>query len=60
MDGLSARISRLALDPLWWPTVARLRAFRGIDTLTVFSIRLELGAGWRRFERPAALGHGWD
>ena len=63
VDGLSARkaelaerISRLALDPLWWATVARLRAFRGIDTLTALSVHLELGADWRRFERPTALG----
>jgi transposase len=63
VDGLTARkaqlaerISQLALDPLWWPTVARLRAFRGIDTLTALSIHLELGADWQRFERPAALG----
>lgn len=63
VDGLTARkaqlaerISTLALDPLWWPTVARLRAFRGIDTLTAFSIHLELGGDWQRFERPGALG----
>lgn len=63
VDGLTARkaelaerISVLALDPLWWPTVARLRAFRGIDTLTALTIHLELGADWRRFERPGALG----
>jgi transposase len=63
VDGLTARkaelaerISRLATDPLWWPNVARLRAFRGIDTLTALSIHLELGADWQRFERPAALG----
>jgi transposase len=63
VDGLTARkaqiaerISQLALDPLWWPTVARLRAFRGIDTLTALSIHLELGADWQRFERPAGLG----
>ena len=63
VDGLTARkaqlaerISALALDPLWWPTVARLRAFRGIDTLTALTIHLELGADWHRFERPTALG----
>jgi transposase len=63
VDGLAARkaelaerISMLALDRLWWPTVARLRAFRGIDTLTALSIHLELGADWQRFERPTALG----
>ena len=62
VDGLTARkaasalaISRLATDPTWWPTVARLRAFRGIDTLTAFSLHLELGADWRRFERASAL-----
>jgi transposase len=53
---LAERISQLALDPLWWPTVARLRAFRGIDTLSALSIHLELGADWQRFERPTALG----
>src|SRR5690606_28752086 len=49
VDGLSARkaaialqLSQLATDPAWWPTVARLRAFRGIDTLTALSIHLEL------------------
>jgi transposase len=63
VDGLTARkqaialqLSRLATDELWWPTVARLRAFRGIDTLTALSIHLELGADWRRFERASALG----
>src|SRR6202161_135826 len=40
VDGLSARkqtlaerIGELATDPAWWPTVSRLRAFRGVDTL---------------------------
>ncbi|MCP9492063.1 MAG: IS110 family transposase [Solirubrobacteraceae bacterium MAG38_C4-C5] len=63
VDGLSARkaqialrLSELATDERWWPTVARLRAFRGIDTLTAFSLHLELGADWRRFERAPALG----
>jgi transposase len=63
VDGLSARkaqvalqLSRLAVDEAWWPTVARLRSFRGIDTLTALSIHLELGADWQRFERASALG----
>ena len=63
VDGLTARktalaerISRLATDPEFWPTVARLRAFRGVDTLTALSIHLELGADWQRFERPTRLG----
>ena len=42
-------------DERWWPTVSRLRAFRGIDTLTALSIHLELGGDWRRFERATAL-----
>jgi transposase len=62
VDGLTSRkaaialrLSELAGDPRWWPTVARLRAFRGIDTLTALSIDLELGADWRRFERASTL-----
>jgi transposase len=62
VDGLTARkqtiatrISELATDPAWWPTVARLRAFRGIDTLTAFAIHLELGADWERFPRAKAV-----
>ncbi|UGS33694.1 IS110 family RNA-guided transposase [Capillimicrobium parvum] len=63
VDGLTARkqavalqLAQLATDERWWPTVARLRAFRGIDTLSALSIHLELGGDWRRFERAAALG----
>jgi transposase len=62
-DGLTARkqaialqLSELATDERWWPTVARLRAFRGIDTLTALSIHLELGGDWRRFEKASSLG----
>jgi transposase len=62
VDGLSARkaaialrLSELATDERWWPTVTRLRAFRGIDTLTALSIHLELGADWQRFERASTL-----
>ena len=50
MDGLTARkktlaerIGELATDPAWWPTVARLRAFRAVDTLTALAVHLELG-----------------
>ena len=53
---LAERISRLAADGEGWPTVARLRCFRGIDTLTAFALHLELAADWQRFERPKALG----
>ena len=62
VDGISSRkaaialrLSELATDEEWWPTVARLRAFRGIDTLTAFSLHLELGGNWQRFERATAL-----
>jgi transposase len=63
VDGLTARktalaerISVLATDEQWWPTVARLRAFRGVDTLTAFAIHLELGADWTRFEKAHRVG----
>ena len=63
VDGLTARkkmlaeqIGVLATDPAWWPTVARLRAFRGVDTLTALAIHLELGADWARFEKPTRVG----
>ena len=62
VDGITARklaiagrLSELATDEQWWPTVSRLRAFRGLDTLTAFTVHLELGADWQRFERPTAL-----
>lgn len=62
VDGVTSRkaaialaVSQLASDERWRTTVARLRAFRGIDTLSALSIHLELGADWRRFERATAL-----
>lgn len=62
VDGVSARkaaiaerLSRLAQDEEWWPTVARLRCFRGVDTLTAFALHLELGGDWQRFARASAL-----
>ena len=62
VDGLTARkaalaerISRLAVDGPWWPTVNRLRAFRAIDTLTALTIDLELCDDWQRFQRPRSL-----
>jgi transposase len=53
---LAERIGELATDPAWWPTVARMRAFRGVDTLTALAIHLELGADWTRFEKPHRVG----
>jgi transposase len=63
VDTLTARklqlreeVIKLAEDQRWCATVARLRTFRAIDTLTALSIHLELGADWARFERPHRLG----
>jgi transposase len=63
VDGLTARktqiaerLSRLATDEQWWTTVARLRCFRGIDTLTALALHLELAGDWQRFSRAPALG----
>jgi transposase len=55
-EALDERLSRLAHDPRVWPTVARLRAFRGIDTLTALALHLELGGDWQRFGSPRQLG----
>lgn len=54
-EALDERLSRLASDERLWATVARLRAFRGIDTLTALGIHLELGADWERFASPRRL-----
>lgn len=51
---LDERLSRLAVEGEWWPTVARLRCFRGVDTLTAFVLALEIG-DFARFQRPAKL-----
>jgi transposase len=51
---LDERLSRLALEGEWWPLVARLRCFRGVDTLTAFALCLEVG-DFHRFQRPAQL-----
>jgi transposase len=53
-QALDERLSRLALEREWWPTVARLRCFRGIDTLTALALCLEIG-DFGRFSRPARL-----
>jgi transposase len=54
-SALDERLSRLALDERLWPTLARLRAFRGVDTLTALSLHLELGGDWQRFRSPRQL-----
>lgn len=61
VDGLAARkaalderLSRLAPESECWPTVARLRCFRGLDTLSALVLSLEVG-NFARFDRPARL-----
>jgi transposase len=51
---LDERLSRLAAEPELWPTVARLRCFRGIETLTALALCLEIGE-FGRFQRPGQL-----
>lgn len=51
---LDERLSRLAQEPELWPTVARLRCFRGIETLTALVLCLEIG-DFDRFQRPGQL-----
>src|SRR3954452_18682099 len=52
---LEQRLAGLAQDERLAPTVARLRAFRGIDTLTALALHLELGGDWERFSSPRKL-----
>ena len=63
VDGLAARrqvlderLAQLAQDERLWPTISRLRAFRGVDTLTALCLHLELGGDWQRFRSPRQLG----
>ena len=53
---LAEQLSQLATDERWWPTVARLRAFRGIDTLTALALHLELAATGSASSARRALG----
>ena len=55
-EALDERLSRLAHDERLWPTVARLRSFRGVDTLTALALHLELSGDWQRFGSPRRLG----
>jgi transposase len=61
VDGLLARrvvleqhLSQVATTPEVWPLVSRLRAFRGIDTLTALGLVTEIG-DFARFARPREL-----
>jgi transposase len=51
---LDERLSLLAREPEHWPTVARLRCFRGIETLSALVLHLEVG-DFARFQRPGQL-----
>jgi transposase len=51
---LDERLSLLATEPQHWPTVARLRCFRGIETLSALVLQLEVG-DFGRFRRPGQL-----
>ena len=54
-EALDERLSHVALDPEFWPIVRRLRAFRGIDTLSALIVVLEV-ANFARFARAVQLG----
>lgn len=51
---LDERLSLLATEPEHWPIVARLRCFRGIETLSALVVHLEVG-DFGRFQRPGQL-----
>ena len=53
-EALDRELSQLAQAEAFWPTVARLRCFRGIDTLGALALHLEV-RDWRRFERAPQL-----
>jgi transposase len=62
VDGLTDRrarlneaLERIARRDALWPVVSRLRAFRGIDTISALGIHLEVG-DWTRFERAKNVG----
>jgi transposase len=57
---LDERLSRLALEGEWAETVARLRCFRGIDTLSALVLALEIGNFAASSVRPASRpGSDW-
>ncbi len=51
---LEQHLERIARSPELWPIVARLRAFRGVETLTALGLVTEIG-DWQRFCRPREL-----
>jgi transposase len=53
-DALERQMQAIVPDSPWAETVARLRCFRGIDTLTALGLCAEVG-DFARFEKPAQL-----
>jgi hypothetical protein len=53
-EALEQRLSQIAHDAQLWPLVARLRRFRGIDTLTALALCCEIG-DFTRFARAEQL-----
>jgi transposase len=51
---LDERLSRIAQEDELWPSVSRLRCFRGIETLTALVLCLEIG-DFGRFSKPGQL-----
>jgi hypothetical protein len=59
-DALDERLSWVATDPEFWPIVRRLRAFRGIDTLSaVTSSSTSPASSASRARCSSAPGSGW-
>ncbi|MGO9900683.1 MAG: IS110 family transposase [Solirubrobacteraceae bacterium] len=52
---LDERLSHIAREPEFWPLVSRLRAFRGLDTLSALILVLEV-SDFTRFARAVQLG----
>lgn len=53
-EALDRQLGQLAQDEAFWPAVARLRCFRGIDTLSALALHLEV-RDWERFEHAPQL-----
>ena len=54
-DAVDAALAELAPDSPWAPTIARLRCFRGIDTLAAVGLCAEIG-DFERFRHPRQVG----
>jgi transposase len=53
-DALERAMAAAIADSPWAETIARLRCFRGIDTLTALGLAAEIG-DFQRFDRPTRL-----